>query len=162
MKKIKEQIRELFNSVKIKLFLTLSLTILAIIIFLIIVNNFALEKFYLFSKEQTLKSVYEQLNEYYKNSGREEEFEQELEKIAIKNNFDILIKDNNGINIYSTNKNFSSVIGSLGNMIVNSGEVLETTENFTIKRQRDIKNGISYIILSGNLENGYFYMYVYQ
>ena len=156
MKKIKEQIRELFNSVKIKLFLTLSLTILAIIIFLIIVNNFALEKFYLFSKEQTLKSVYEQLNEYYKNSGREEEFEQELEKIAIKNNFDILIKDNNGINIYSTNKNFSSVIGSLGNMIVNSGEVLETTENFTIKRQRDIKNGISYIILSGNLENGYF------
>lgn len=156
MKKIKEQIRELFNSVKIKLFLTLSLTILAIIIFLIIVNNFALEKFYLFSKEQTLKSVYEQLNEYYKNSGSEEDFEQELEKIAIKNNFDILIKDNNGINIYSTNKNFSSVIGSLGNMIVNSGEVLETTENFTIKRQRDIKNGISYIILSGNLENGYF------
>ena len=106
MKKIKEQIRELFNSVKIKLFLTLSLTILAIIIFLIIVNNFALEKFYLFSKEQTLKSVYEQLNEYYKNSGSEEDFEQELEKIAIKNNFDILIKDNNGINIYSTNKNF--------------------------------------------------------
>lgn len=156
MKKIKEQIRELFNSVKIKLFLTLSLTILAIIIFLIIINNFALEKFYLFSKEQTLKSVYEQLNEYYKNSGSEEDFEQELEKIAIKNNFDILIKDNNGINIYSTNKNFSSVIGSLGNMIVNSGEVLETTENFTIKRQRDIKNGISYIILSGNLENGYF------
>lgn len=156
MKKIKEQIRELFNSVKIKLFLTLSLTILAIIIFLIIVNNFALEKFYLFSKEQTLKSVYEQLNEYYKNSGSEEDFEQQLEKIAIKNNFDILIKDNNGINIYSTNKNFSSVIGSLGNMIVNSGEVLETTENFTIKRQRDIKNGISYIILSGNLENGYF------
>ena len=83
MKKIKEQIRELFNSVKIKLFLTLSLTILAIIIFLIIVNNFALEKLYIFIKEQTLKSVYEQLNEYYKNSGREEEFEQELEKIAI-------------------------------------------------------------------------------
>ena len=78
------------------------------------------------------------LNEYYKNSGSEEDFEQELEKIAIKNNFDILIKDNNGINIYSTNKNFSSVIGSLGNMIVNSGEVLETTENFTIKRQRDM------------------------
>ena len=150
------KIKDILSSVKAKLFMTLSSTILLIILFLIVVNNFALEKFYLFSKEQTLKSVYEQLNEYYKNSGREEEFEQELEKIAIKNNFDILIKDNNGINIYSTNKNFSSVIGSLGNMIVNSGEVLETTENFTIKRQRDIKNGISYIILSGNLENGYF------
>ena len=60
MKKIKEQIRELFNSVKIKLFLTLSLTILARIIFLIIVNNFALKKLYLLSKEQTIKSVYKQ------------------------------------------------------------------------------------------------------
>lgn len=156
MKKIREQINELFNSVKVKLFLTLCLTILVIIIFLIIVNNFALEKFYLFSKEQTLKALYERLDDYYQKSDSEEDIEQELEKIAIKNNFDILIKDNNGINIYSTNKNFSSVIGSLGNMIVSSGEVLEENECYIIKRQKDIKNGLSYIMLSGNLENGYF------
>ena len=81
MKKIREQIKDIFKSVKTKLFFTISLTIVLIIFFLIIVNNFALEKFYLFSKEQTLKSVYEQLNEYYKNSGSEEDFEQELEKI---------------------------------------------------------------------------------
>ena len=51
--KIKEKMENLkdsFKSVKIKLFLTLCFTILIIIIFLIGVNTFALEKFYLYSK----------------------------------------------------------------------------------------------------------------
>lgn len=156
MKKIKEQIKDVFKSVKAKLFFTLSLTIILIIIFLIIVNNFALEKFYLYSKEKTLKSLYEQLNDYYNENETNENLEQELEKISIKNNFDILLKDSDGVNIYTTNKNFSSVIGTFSGIMINSGEVLEKNDNFTIKKQRDIKNGLSYIMLSGNLENGYF------
>ena len=54
MEKLKQKIKNLLSSVKIKLFITLSLTILLIIIFLIIVNNFALENYYLYSKEKTL------------------------------------------------------------------------------------------------------------
>ena len=46
------------KSVRVKLFMTLSLVILLIIIFLILVNNFVLGRFYLYSKRQTLKSVY--------------------------------------------------------------------------------------------------------
>ena len=46
-----ENLKESFKSVKVKLFLTLCLTILIIIIFLIGVNSFALEKFYLYSKQ---------------------------------------------------------------------------------------------------------------
>lgn len=41
MKKIREQIKDIFKSVKTKLFFTISLTIVLIIFFLIIVNNFA-------------------------------------------------------------------------------------------------------------------------
>lgn len=156
MENIKIKLKNIFKSIKAKLFLTLSSTILLIIIFLIIVNSFALEKFYLYSKENTLKSVYENLNNYYKSQSKEQDIETELEKIAIKNNFDILIKDNNGINVYTTNKNFSNVIGSLSDIIVNSGEELEKSDNFIIKKQRDIKNGLSYVMLSGNLDNGYF------
>ncbi len=52
MKKIREQIKDIFKSVKTKLFFTISLTIVLIIFFLIIVNNFALEQFYLYSKEK--------------------------------------------------------------------------------------------------------------
>lgn len=152
------KIKEVLSSVKVKLFLTLSTTVLLIILFLIIVNNFALEKFYLYKKQNTLKSVYESLNDYYKTPGQDNDLQTELEKLSIKNNFDILIKDNNGINLYTTNKNFSTVIGSINDILdkVQSGKELESNDNFTIKKQRDSKNGLSYMMLSGKLENGYF------
>ena len=152
------KIKDVLSSVKAKLFLTLSTTVLLIILFLIIVNNFALEKFYLYKKKNTLKSVYESLNDYYKTPEQNNDIQTELEKLSIKNNFDILIKDNNGINLYTTNKNFSTVIGSINDILdkISEGKVLESNDNFTIKKQRDSKNGLSYMMLSGKLENGYF------
>ena len=152
------KIKDVLSSVKVKLFLTLSTTVLLIILFLIIVNNFALEKFYLYKKQNTLKSVYESLNDYYKTPGQDNDLQTELEKLSIENNFDILIKDNNGINLYTTNKNFSTVIGSINDILdkVQGGKELESNDNFTIKKQRDSKNGLSYMMLSGKLENGYF------
>lgn len=159
MKELKEKIKNAFSSVKVKLFTTLSLTILLIILFLIIVNNFALENFYLYSKEKTLKVVYETINDYYQNINPDSDISAELEKIAIKNNFDILIKDNNGINVYTTNKNFPSAIGTINDIMdkfnMTSGKELESNDKFSIKKQRDLKNGISYIMLSGVLDNGY-------
>lgn len=102
-----------------------------------------LEQFYLYSKENTIKSVYNQLNEYYNSPDENKDIESELEKISIKNNFDILIKDNNGISVYTTNKNFTSGITNMydimGKLGINIGEELESNDNFTIKRQRDPK-----------------------
>ena len=158
MKLNKKEIKEAFSSVKVKLFFTLSLTILLIIIFLIIVNNFLLENFYLYNKQKTLKAVYETINNYYIDPTKYTNIETELEKMSMKNNFDILIKDNNGINVYTTNKNFTSVIGTINDIIdkFNEGKELETNDKFSIRKQRDIKTGLSYIMLSGKLENGYF------
>ena len=158
MKLNKKEIKEAFSSVKVKLFFTLSLTILLIIIFLIIVNNFLLENFYLYNKQKTLKAVYETINNYYIDPTKYTNIETELEKMSMKNNFDILIKDNNGINVYTTNKNFTSVIGTINDIIdkFNEGKEVETNDKFSIRKQRDIKTGLSYIMLSGKLENGYF------
>lgn len=157
---MKENVKDLFSSVKVKLFITLSATILLIIMFLIVVNNFALENFYLYNKEKTLKNVYENINNYYKNPSNDNSIETELEELSIKNNFDILVKDYNGINVYTTNKNFSSVIGSINDILdkfnMNSGREIESNDKFSIKKQRDLKNGLSYIMLSGVLDNGYF------
>ena len=58
----------------------------------------------MYSKTKALKSVYEIVNNFYNSNNSESELEPQLEKIAIKNNFDILVKDNNGINVYTTNK----------------------------------------------------------
>ena len=115
--KLNNEIKKAFSSVKVKLFFTLSLTILVIIVFLIMVNNFLLGNFYLYSKEQTLKSVYELINDYYIDPTQYVNIETELEKMSVKNNFDILIKDNNGINVYTTNKGFTSVIGTINDII---------------------------------------------
>ena len=157
------KLKDVFSSVKVKLFVTLSSTILLIIIFLIIVNNFALENFYLYNKQNTLKAVYETINSYYENPYQNNDIESELEKLSVKNNFDILIKDNNGINVYTTNKNFSSVIGSINDILdnfnKNKGKELESNDKFVIKKQQDLKNGLSYIMLSGKLDNGY-YLYI--
>lgn len=158
MKQLEEKIKKLFSSVKVKLFFTISLIILSIIIFLIIVNSFALENFYVYSKQKTLKAVYGKINDYYLENTQSANIETELEKISVRNNFDILIKDNNGINVYTTNKNFSSVMGTINDIIdnFNEGKELEKNERFYIKKQRDNKNGVLYMMLSGKLENGYF------
>ena len=160
-KAIKSKIKKIFSSVKIKLFFTISLIILSIIIFLIIVNSFALENFYVSSKQKTLKAVYGKINDYYLENTQSTNIETELEKISVRINFDILIKDNNGINVYTTNKNFSSVIGTINDIIdnFNEGKELEKNEKFNIKKQRDNKNGMLYMMLSGKLENGY-YVYI--
>ena len=160
MKNIKEKIKNAFSSVKIRLFATLSLTILAIIMFLILVNNFALENFYLYNKVKTLKSVYETINKYYENPSQNADIETELEKMSVKNNFDIVVRDNNGMSVYSTNKNFSSIMGTINNMLdkfnTSTSKEIEKNEKFLIRKQTDFKNGLSYIMLSGNLDNGYF------
>lgn len=159
--KLNNEIKKAFSSVKVKLFFTLSLTILVIIVFLIMVNNFLLGNFYLYSKEQTLKSVYELINDYYIDPTQYVNIETELEKMSVKNNFDILIKDNNGINVYTTNKGFTSVIGTINDIIkeFNKGKEIETNDKFSIRKQNDSKNQMSYIMLSGRLDNGY-YLYI--
>ena len=148
--------KEYFSSVKIRLFLTLALTTLAIIAFLICMNSFALEKFYLYSKQNTLEEVYNQLNDYYNGNDHELDLEKEMERIAIRNNFDILIKDEDNINIYSTCADFYYVIDSIiGAGTSKRSKELETNDKFTIDLQKDFKNGLNYVMLSGILDNGY-------
>ena len=57
-----QNIKQSLKSVRVKLFLTLSLVILLIITFLIILNNVVLGTFFLYSKTKTLKSVDEFTN----------------------------------------------------------------------------------------------------
>ena len=146
------------KSVRVKLFMTLSLVILLIIIFLILVNNFVLGRFYLYSKRQTLKSVYRTVNDYY-NNDKSENFEEKLEQIAIQNNFDILIRNNENVNIYTSNKDFYSTFGQMNEMTsrfnIGVGELIEQSDNFVIKKIKDSNNGITYILLSSTLDNGY-------
>lgn len=106
MKKIKNN----FKSVRMRLFLTLCTVIIFIIVFLIMINNIVLETFYIYSKTKTITNVYEQINNYYKDSSNQNiDLEDELKNTAIKNNIDILIKEGSDTTVITTNKDFLGV-----------------------------------------------------
>ena len=146
------------KSVRVKLFMTLSLVILIIILFLILVNNFVFGQFYLYSKTKALKSVYKLVNDDYNNS-ENIDIEAQLERIAINNDFDILIRTEQNVNVYTSNKDFFSTLGQMNEMTSrynkNNGEVIEEAKNYNIKKMTDYKNEITYILLSATLDNGY-------
>ena len=153
------KIKNAVKSVRVKLFLTLSMVILLIILFLILVNNFVFGQFYLYNKTKALKSVYKIVNNYYINKDEDVNMESQLERIAIMNNFDILIKNEQNVNVYTSNKDFFSTLGQMNEMTSRfndgSGEEIEKGEKFTIKKIKDIRNGVTYILLSATLDNSY-------
>ena len=146
------------KSVRVKLFATISIVIVSIIVFLIVVNNFVLGQFYLYTKRQTLKSVYQIVNDYY-NDEQDGSLETKLEQIAIQNNFDILIRNNQNINVYTSNKNFYATYGQMNEMTsrlnTGDGKLIEQGKNFVIKEITDSKNKMTYVLLASTLDNGY-------
>ena len=158
MKNFIGKMKEGLKSVRVKLFLTLSLTILAIITVLVILNNTVLETFYTYSKEKELKSVYTRLNAYYEDPDYSIDLEKELEKIAVRNDFDILIKGLSDELIYTSNKDFFATFYQLG--IKNradstEGTVLEQNEKMTIAKIQDYRSNLTYVLLTARLDNGY-------
>ena len=152
-------IRESLKSVRVKLFLTLSITVLIIIFFLIILNNFVLETYYLLTKQKALKTVYDQINTFYKTEVPEDYIENELERISVMHNFDILIRNSENENIYNSEKNLFIAVEefNIGKNKIHSNteEVLEQNDKYSIKKMTDYRNGLNYIILSGKLDNGF-------
>ena len=147
------------KSIRIRLFLILSITILTIIVALILMNNIILKSFFLYSKEQTLLDVYNQINEFYKNPEDSDKMKDELQKIAVNNNFDILIQKENYINVYTSNREFGLSNIEINKILEESNkenELLYNKDNVNIKKVADSKTNMRYILLSARLDNGYF------
>lgn len=136
-----DNLKNKFKSIRIKLFLTLCIAVFIIIAFLILTNNFVLETFYLYSKQKNLISVYNKINNYYKNQDSSINIELELEKAAINNNFDILIKTDKNISIYSSNRDFITSINNIKSItdIKNNKEVVYKDDKFLIKKVEDTR-----------------------
>ena len=131
------------KSIRIRLFLILSITVLTIIVALILMNNIILKSFFLYSKEQTLLDVYNQINEFYKNPEDSEKMKNDLQKIAVNNNFDILIQKENYINVYTSNREFGLSNIEINKILEESNkenEVLYNKENVNIKSKASEKN----------------------
>ena len=158
MKKFIEKIKIGLKSIRVKLFLTLSLTILVIIIVLVTLNKTVLETFYIYSKQKELESVYGKVNEYYLEPDYEIDLKSELERAAIKNDFDILLKNSSDEVIYASNKDFYASFYQLGikNRLETSEiKVLDQNDKMKIEKIQDYRNNMTYVLLTAKLDNGY-------
>ena len=147
------------KTVRGKLFFIMCIVVLSIILFLILVNSFVLEKYYQYTKSNQLKSLYNNINDYYNSDNPATNFKDELDRVAIKNNFDIIIKDENDKAVYLSNKDFLSnirvIIDFWGINKQKEYKVLEETDKLEILNIKDTETSANYILLSGKLDNGY-------
>ena len=75
---------------RVKLFFSLCIVVISIILFLIVINNVVLETFYIYSKTKNIVEAYEKINYMYnqiENGVTGIDVETELNKIAVKNEF---------------------------------------------------------------------------
>ena len=156
MKKIKEFIKErtkdATKSVRIKLFFMMTISIMVIILILIFVNSFIIESYYLHYKKDNLLSSYEKINKYLLSDMSIKNIELELEKIAINNNFNILITNNNSVSIYNSSKDFKQYMLSLDR--IDRNKILYNEEDSIIIETKDYSSGINFLMLIGKLDEG--------
>ncbi len=153
------KLREKLKSVRFRLFLILCIVIMLLVICLVTINSLVLENFYIFSKTNTIKEIYNKINNYYINPDLQTNLENELKKIAFRNNFDILIQSDTDLILFSTNKDFLGSIELIKEKNKTQTEeeqnLLYSDENLTIRKIEDTNNSLNYILLSGKLENEY-------
>lgn len=154
MKKIKEK----FRSVRVKLFTSLSMVIIFIIALLIVMNSIVLETFYTLSKVNSVKKEFYQINDLY-NKKDPAKYSQ-IKNDAEVNSFEILIKNESGILMYSTSDSFTNLIEQHKEIttrfkISEDGRqaLIHIQDNMVI--QKISKSEMNCILLLGELDNGY-------
>ena len=151
--------KKMFQSVRAKLFLTLCVVIVMIIAFLVIINSSVLESFYYYSKKNASLSAFDYINQNVDQTVSEE-FALELEKLALTNTFDIVIKNGEEVK-FATNEDFSGNFGEIPEVkydveynVFGQDEIMYSNQNVTLRKIQDKKNGLGFILLCGMLDNG--------
>ncbi len=157
MKNLKSKLK----SVRFRLFIVLCIVTMFLVICLVSINNLVLGNFYLYSKTKTIQDVYQKINDYYTNPSLDVNLEEELKKIAYKNNFDILIKTDTNLILFSTDKDFLESLNRMTEILERKIEIHQESDtiysdvNMEIRRVTDTANNLNYILLSARLVNDY-------
>ncbi|MBQ9298546.1 MAG: GHKL domain-containing protein [Clostridia bacterium] len=149
------KIPKALKSIKMKLFVTLTVVVAIIVFLLIFINSVVLEKYYLYSKVNTLLDVYRRVNTYYNSDNKTIDIDLELERISIRNNFEIILKTDEDISIYSSNKNFWDSVSRIAILDNNDNNMIYHRENVQIRTIQDSKTSSNIALLTAKLDNGY-------
>lgn len=151
-----EKLKNSFNSIQVKLFFTLCISVIITIILLIIINNVILETFFLYNKKNSLKNAYEQINMLYNSNYNQTQIENSLSKIEIANNYEILIKNGEGT-LYSSEKsffsNFEQMAKRASTYTKKDKNIIELQDNMIIRTIMEDKTNNGYLFLAAELDN---------
>lgn len=150
------KINKKYNSIRFKLFITLAISVVIIILFLIVLNNIVLESFYLYTKQGALVDIFDEVNKAYNTNQSEKVITNVLSNYAAKSNYDIILETQDGINLYTSNENFIQTINEMNALRSNTNRnIIYANKNVNIKKVKDPTDNITYILLSGSLDNNY-------
>ena len=164
------------KSLKRKIFFTLTISIVTILVFYWILNSLILEKYYISRKKEILIQTYKEINNAY-NLGQED-MELFFEKIDRNRNVIINVKTQEEEYIYNSNgkeeemklppngeelKKFDKEMlvdmipheFDMENHRMKPQEILVKTENYIIQKSYDMRLNSGYITLNASLDNGY-------
>ena len=148
--KIKKE--SLNKSIKTKLFLIMTLTIMSILVILVFVNSFIIESYYLYYKKSNLLQAYNEINKVLSSvSITNSEAKLKIEKIAINNNFNIVINNKYNTTIYNSNGDFNYYLIDFSKIA--SENILYNKDNTYIIEARDSKSDINFLLLVGKIGN---------
>ena len=117
-------------------------------------NSLVLETFYTVSKIMAVKREYNKINEIY-NNGSDSALVQ-IRNDALANNFDILIKTDTNLIIFTSDREFLSSTYILKDINeIKSKSIEENETKINVKVTTDEVNNVSYMFLTGILDNGY-------
>lgn len=155
------------HSISRKIFMIVSGMIISVILLYLLINSLAVESYYISTKQETLKSVYNYINNQYNKNIDFQDMELELDRIDANKNVNIVIYDSSNNEIYISGKNFIKPYYSSETIEINKNtEVLMpnytfkkkicSCEDYEISLHSDKKLKSDFIILSGKLDNGYY------
>ena len=147
------------KSIRIKLFTSLCVVVVVTILFLIIINNIALEAFYVYSKKDVVKNVYEEINEKYNENYSDEEIEDFIKHRATSNNIEILVKDNEANRLITSNIDEIDSMRRIKDIVKTDNnekwdKSLYKTKDAVVRLAKDTLNNRNYIVLIAKLDNG--------
>lgn len=153
------KLKKIAGSVRIKLFSSICIVIIAIIILLVIINNMVLDKYYLYNKTKGMKQIYNQINTSYNNMSNEA-LEENLRITSIKNNLDIMVKNDNEIILLTTDSYKTDYIreDEYFEKIIKNGEkirLLYEDDGICVELVKENNTNVNFIIVSAQLDNGY-------
>lgn len=145
-KSIKRQLMAMFISLAV-----------GIMVVFFIINGGFLERFYVANKQAEFTKVYIQLkNGVEAGTISLERPDEELNKLAEKNNIAVLVLDQEYELVYLSARSVEMLFHQLQGYLFdkNVGQVLEQTDEYTLNRSWDPRNNTEYIEMWGQFENG--------